>query len=202
MSTNPFLTGNNIKTLVIRPGETQVIKKNWTILKTINEGSVGVSSNCSDIEDRLNATSEELVEYALLVETADDLVGAGGTEDFLTGVGTNSAFYAFSSPISLVTYHTTGTDTSGAVLLYKAIIAAFPSGQVLFREPRYVYGNWGGPSGGTSQDNVYRASTIFKSFPSIIESLGFYLLYKNDPTHGGFTTPYDMRIYPIRTANT
>lgn len=201
MSTgNPFLTANNIKTLVIRPGETQVIKKNWTILKTINEG-VSFTSNCSDIDTRLNASEEDLVEYALLVETADDLVGAGGTEDFLTGVGTASNFYPFSSPISLVTYHTTGTETSGAVLLYKALVAAFPSGQVLFREPRYVYGNWSGPSGQTAQDNVYRASTIFKSFPSIIEGLGFYLLYKNDPTHGGFTTPYDMRIYPIRTGS-
>lgn len=197
MSTNPFLSGNAIKTLVIRPGETQVIKKSWKILKTIND-NVSFTSNCSDIESRLNASEEDLVEYALSVETADDLVGAGGTEDFLTGVGTNSAFYPFSSPISLVTFHTTGTDTSGAVLMFKAMAAAFPSGQVLFRDPTYLYGNWGGPSGSTSQDNVYRASVVFKSFPSIIEDMGFYLLYKNDPTHGGLTTAYDMRIYPAR----
>jgi len=197
-TTNPFLTGNSIKTLVIRPGETQVIKKSWTILKTINDG-VSFTSNCSDIASRLNATSEDLVEFALLVETADDLVGGGGTEDFLTGVGTHSSFYPFDSPISLVAFHTTDSDSAGAVLLFKAMVAAFPSGQVLLRDPSYVYGNWGGPSGSTSQDNVYRASVIFKSFPSIIESMGFYLLYKNQPTHGSVTTPYDMRIYPVRT---
>jgi hypothetical protein len=202
MSTNPFLSGASFKTLVIAPGETQVIKKSWNILKTINEGDVTVTSNCSDIADRLNATSEDLVEYALSVETADDLVGAGGTEDFLTGVGTNSTFYPFSSPISLVAFHTTDSDTAGAVLLYKAMVAAFPSGQVLLRDASYLYGNWAGPSGSTAQDNVYRASVVFKSFPSIIEDLGFYLLYKNDPTHGGLTTPYNMRIYPARTSET
>jgi hypothetical protein len=198
-SVNPF-TSNNIKTLVIHPGETAVIKKSWNILKTINN-DVAVSSNCSNIEDILNATTEEPVQYALMVETADDLVGGSGTEDFLTGVGTNSSFYAFASPISLVAFHTTSpVENSGIYLVFKAMTSVFPGGTALFTDPSYVYGNWSGPSGSTSQDNYYRASVLFKSFPSIIEDLGFYLLYKNQPTHGTVTTPYDMRIYPVRTS--
>lgn len=186
-------SSGSTKTLVVRPGETVVIKKSWHIIKSIAD-NVSVTTNCVN----LNQTDEDKVEYALYVETADILQN-GDAGDYLTGVGTNSAFYAFSAPINITTFHDFGTSSGGIEQTFKAIVDVFPGGQALFTDARFISGIDSGNSGGTSSDNAWRAVVYFKSFPSVIEGLGFYLMYKNTANFGDPKPAYYIRIYPGRS---
>jgi hypothetical protein len=170
-----------------------VIKKSWKVIKSIAD-NVSVTTNCSS----LNQTDEDRVEYALYVETAD-ILQAGGANDFLTGIGTNYDFYAFPAPINITTYHVDSGPTSGIQITFQAIVDAFPGGEVLFTDARFIGGIDGGNSGGTASDNAWRAVMYFKSFPSIIEGLGFYLMYNNTANFGDPKPAYNIRIYPARS---
>jgi hypothetical protein len=185
------------KTLVIRPGETQVVKKNMKIFKTISN-NVNVTSSCPGMVDQLNASEEGLVRYAMIIETVNRLATRNGA-DTLLGVGLAADFYSFSSPIDMNAFSLTVGTNAGAEKLFRSMQESLPSGSVLLREPDYQYENWNGPSGDSDQDNFWRAVIFFKSFPSIIEGLGLYVLYNNIPSMDNITVPaYTTRIYPTR----
>lgn len=194
--------GSNYKTLVVRPGETAVVKKNINIIKVINGGDVTATSSCTELDDKLSsASNDSLVQYYIALETMDELLHGGSTNDWLTGFGLGGKFYPFSSHMSMTDFQNPNDNPSGVEKLYELLTTVIPGGQAFFSSPTYEYNNWSW-SGDTSRDNVYRQILKFKSFPSIVEDMELYVNYLNTPTAGdNITNKYNMRIYAARVSS-
>jgi hypothetical protein len=194
-------SGTNFKTLVVKAGETAVVKKNIKIIKVINNGNVEVTSPCTELEDKLTGSSESLFEYYIALETMDELLHGGGTNDWLTGFGLGGNFYAFPTMLSMTDFQDPGVSPTGVEKLYDLLTTIIPGGAAFFSSPTYEYNNWSN-SGQTSRDNVYRQILKFKSFSSIVEDMELYVNYLNTPTAGNnITNKYNMRIYATRVSS-